>query len=639
MASRTIAWVSVAAGALPLVLGGPTAPAVAAAPARGAQIRVDQGGYLTDETKPARLMARAPVARGTTYQVRNEDGDVVLTGTVPTKPTGRWSKRYPAIYRLDVSGLHSAGRYRITVGGAVDARSPWFPVTADPAEVYRPLVTAGTTFFQTQRDGADVIPGALDRQPSHLLDRRAKVYRWPRMERGSDLILDRRLHRIGGPIDVEGGWFDAGDYVKFVHTTAYADVILFTSADLLGDQAPVELESEARFGLRWLSKMWQPRTKALYFQVGIGSGNRAGTFVGDHDVWRLPEADDADTSHLDRFMTHRPVFRAAAPGKRISPNLIGRMSAAFALAARADATSHPARARRELRTARQLYARAAIKHPPRPLVTALPHAFYPESSWRDDMELGAAAIARAAQSLDQPAAPYLRDAARFAHDFIAQRDPDTLNLYNTSALAHLMLAHAMREVPHGRLATTRTALVRDLARQIKIGRAHARHDAFGAGAPPDEYDVNSHSFALIATVAFYDQLTHSQRFQPFASQVRTWLLGGDPWGVTAMVGIGQRFPLCMQHQVANLSGSTDGSPPIAVGAVVNGPNGASEFDRHLGGFQDGMRHCTTKGRHLPRYDGQGSRYLDDVRVWQTNEPALDMTGAAILAGAAQLAVR
>ncbi len=94
-----------------------------------------------------------------------------------------------------------------------------------------------------------------------------------------------------------------------------------------------------------------------------------------------------------------------------------------------------------------------------------------------------------------------------------------------------------------------------------------------------------------------------------------------------------------QHQVANLSGSTDGSPPIAVGAVVNGPNGASEFDRHLGGFQDGMRHCTTKGRHLPRYDGQGSRYLDDVRVWQTNEPALDMTGAAILAGAAQLAVR
>ena len=37
-----------------------------------------------------------------------------------------------------------------------------------------------------------------------------------------------------------------------------------------------------------------------------------------------------------------------------------------------------------------------------------------------------------------------------------------------------------------------------------------------------------------------------------------------------------------------------------------------------------------------RYDGSGSVYLDDVRSWQTDEPALDMTGAAIIAAAAQL---
>jgi endoglucanase len=29
-------------------------------------------------------------------------------------------------------------------------------------------------------------------------------------------------------------------------------------------------------------------------------------------------------------------------------------------------------------------------------------------------------------------------------------------------------------------------------------------------------------------------------------------------------------------------------------------------------------------------------YLDDVRSWQTDEPALDMTGAAIVAAASQL---
>jgi hypothetical protein len=90
----------------------------------------------------------------------------------------------------------------------------------------------------------------------------------------------------------------------------------------------------------------------------------------------------------------------------------------------------------------------------------------------------------------------------------------------------------------------------------------------------------------------------------------------------------------MQHQVANLSGSLDGSPPIDVGAVVNGPNGKGNFEGGLGGFQDGMRHCAITT--YKAFDGHGSRYVDDVRAWQTDEPAIDMTGAAIAAAAAQL---
>ena len=39
------------------------------------------------------------------------------------------------------------------------------------------------------------------------------------------------------------------------------------------------------------------------------------------------------------------------------------------------------------------------------------------------------------------------------------------------------------------------------------------------------------------------------------------------------------------------------------------------------------------------FNGRGSRYVDDVRSWQTDEPALDMTGAAIIAAAAQQGIR
>ena len=48
-----------------------------------------------------------------------------------------------------------------------------------------------------------------------------------------------------------------------------------------------------------------------------------------------------------------------------------------------------------------------------------------------------------------------------------------------------------------------------------------------------------------------------------------------------------------------------------------------------------MRHCAaTHG--LRRFDGHGGRYVDDARSWQTDEPALDMTGAAVIGAAAQL---
>lgn len=598
------------------------------------ELRVNEGGWLSGETKRARLMTSAPV-RHARFEVVAADGSVALRGPVPTRSGGRWSARYPDVYVLDLTALRRPGSYHLVTSGDVRTTSARFAVT-DAGSVFGTLVADGVRFDQTQRDGADVVPGPLHREPSHLLDRHATVYAWPTMAKGSDLILDADLRPTGGPVDVAGGWFDAGDYLKFTHSAAYADVALWTSARLLGDRAPAGLVAEARYGERWLEKMWDPATGVLYLQVGIGSGNRAGTFSGDHDLWRLPQADDADTAERDRYVSHRPVFAANAPGARISPNLVGRTSAAFALAARSDAATDPARARHELALAESLYARAATDDPPKPLVTALPHAFYPESTWRDDMELGAAEIALAAQALGRPSAAYVVDSARWARGFVAARVSDTLNLYDTAALAHVALAHAMAGTSHGRLAVSRGDLLADLRRQIATGVARAAADPFGAAADVDAFDVNSHSYGLVATVALYDGLTGTSRYQGFASGVRTWLLGGDPWGVTSMVGVGERFPDCMQHQVANLSGSLDGSPPVDVGAVVNGPNGRGSFEGGLGGFQGGMRRCTSP--QLTAYDGQGSRYVDDVRAWQTDEPALDMTGAAILAGAAQLAL-
>ncbi|HEV2372266.1 MAG TPA: glycoside hydrolase family 9 protein [Streptosporangiaceae bacterium] len=601
------------------------------------QVRVDQVGFLPGETKQAYLMTTG-TASGVTFAVINSAGSTVLSGNVGSASRGSWNTNYPDVYPIDFSSLTAAGTYHIQVSGGVSASSPSFTVQS-ASSLYGGLVSDGVSFFQTQRDGPNVIPGPLNRQPSHLNDASASVYAHPHFASGgSDTITDANLTKIGGPVDVSGGWFDAGDYLKFTMTTAYADSLLFAAQRALGSAAPTSLAAEAHFGVSWLNKMWNQSTKTLYMQVGIGSGNSAGTFLGDHDLWRLPEADDSDTSSADRFAAaHRPVFEAASPGTKISPNLAGRVAAAFALAAQVDATSNPTQAAAEYQAAISVYAQANTTSPPSTLVTTLPNSYYTDSSWHEDMEFGAAEIALAAQALGHDPSTYLSQAATWASQYIASDTGDTFNLYDPSALAHADLIQAMDNAgdPAG-LAVTRTELVNDLKRQLTGAATVAASDIFHAGGDYTNFDVDSHTFGLVATEALYQKVSGDTSFASFATQQRNWLLGANAWGTSFMVGEGTTFPHCMQSQMANLAGSTNGSAPIDIGAVVNGPNGASNFSGGLGGYQSGMVACPPGGSNpFKAFDGHNSRWVDDVRSWQTDEPALDMTGTAVLGAALQ----
>ncbi|MEA2623622.1 MAG: endoglucanase [Chloroflexota bacterium] len=157
-------------------------------------------------------------------------------------------------------------------------------------------------------------------------------------------------------------------------------------------------------------------------------------------------------------------------------------------------------------------------------------------------------------------------------------------------------------------------------------------DPFRAGVTYDGFDAAPHAFGLVATAQLYRELTGDRRFSGLATSQRDWALGANAWGVSLMVGVGSRFPHCMQHVVANLAGSVDGSPPIVRGAVVNGPNDETLFEDGLGEFFDEGQTCPASGvDRFAKFTGHGSRFVDDVRSWQTVEPAIDFTAAAMLA--------
>ena len=175
---------------------------------------------------------------------------------------------------------------------------------------------------------------ALRTAPSHLNDADAMTYRTPKVD--GDGAFKGDLSPLGVRIDASGGWWDAGDYLKFVHATAYTDAVLLMGvrdfpAQMGARAGQADFDAEAQFGARWLLRMWDDRTRTLYYQVGIGNGNDS--IVSDHDIWRLPQDDDTYGGHdpAYRYIRHRPVFRAGPPGSPVSPNLAGRDAAALAL--------------------------------------------------------------------------------------------------------------------------------------------------------------------------------------------------------------------------------------------------------------------------------------------------------------------
>ena len=99
-----------------------------------------------------------------------------------------------------------------------------------------------------------------------------------------------------------------------------------------------------------------------------------------------------------------------------------------------------------------------------------------------------------------------------------------------------------------------------------------------------------------------------------------------------MVGEGTTFARCPQHVVANLSGRTDGAAPSETVPWSTARTAPALFEDGLGDYLDGMNHCPPDGKDAyARFTGHGSRYVDDVRSWQTSEPADDFTALGLYA--------
>ncbi|MGZ3681248.1 MAG: glycoside hydrolase family 9 protein [Ktedonobacterales bacterium] len=609
--------------------------------AGGAYVRVNQVGYATTATKRAYLLASA-VETGATFSLQNASGATVFSAPIGTN-LGSWSSAYPDVYALDFDSVSAAGTYTISVSGPLAAASPSFKIDT-AANVYAGAMANALSFFQNERDGANYIPSALRTAPGHLNDSSAMTYLTPSYNAGSGRFSGD-LTSLGIRINASGGWWDAGDYLKFVMTTSYTVDLLQIGvrdfpAQLGATSAQSNFSAEAKFGADFLQQMWDDTSKTLYYQVGIGTGNAK--TIGDHDIWRLPQDDDTygGTSSLYRYIRNRPVFRAAAPDSQISPNLAGRLSASFALCYQLYHTSNPTYANQCLLSAEHIFDLANTSWSGN-LLTAIPYSFYPETEWRDDLELGASELYYALAAGGLPAglphtdpAFYLQQAAHWANAYITGPNDaaDSLNLYDVSALSHYELHRAITQAgnPTG-LEVTQSALLADLKKQLDKAVTQAGTDPFGFGFTWGAWDTTTHGAGLVVMASEYDKLTSSTAYASYGVRWLANILGANAWGTSLIVGDGTTFPHCMQHQVTNLAGSLDGTPPILAGAAVEGPNAKATT-----GTLTNMKACPVNGVDVfAPFNSSSSVFRDNVQSYDTVEPAIDLTASSPLAFAWQ----
>jgi endoglucanase len=633
--------------------------------AESAFVRVNQLGYAAGGSKRAYLMSSA-AETGATFSVKTSAGATVFGPAAIGASLGSWSTAYHNIYALDFDSLAMAGTYTINVSGPIAASSPDFKVDS-ATNVYTSALDNSLYFYQNERDGQNFVATPLRTAAAHLNDQAAKAYVTPSVNSSGRFSGDLTPATFSGSpvtVDAMGGWWDAGDYLKFVQTHSYLMAMMLIGVrDFPGQmgatgvtQNGLHFTDEAKFGLDWLQNMWDDNNKIFYYQVGIGGGNAK--TISDHDIWRLPQVDDTynGCSSLYRYICNRPVFVNPAAvnssgqiqaGALISPNLAGRLAADFALCYHIYQTSNPTYANQCLSSAEHIFDLANTA-PSGNLLTAIPFSFYPETEWRDDLELGATELYFAVQGCGSscpinlhPASYYLQQAATWANAYITGPNDakDTLNLYDVSGLAHFELYRALSLAGNpSRLATTQAALLADLQKQLNNAIAQSAADPFGFGFPWATYDTTSHGGGLAVMAAEYSYLNgpalnNSTSPGVYAGRQLGNILGANAWGVSLIVNDGTTFPLCMQHQVTNLVPMPPNGPPFLSGAAVEGPNSIAAK-----GTLTNMVACPPNGVDtFAQFNGSGAVFKDNVQSYSTVEPAIDLTASSFLAFSWQMA--
>lgn len=511
-------------------------------------IRANQLGFLPNDYKSGVIIAEGELA-GRTFKIIDAINKKTAYSDNIGKNLGTYGN-FKFSYKIDFTQVKTPGNYFIEIDGE---KSVPFKINSS---LYNGIVDSLMIFFKIQRCGPT---NPYMHDVCHLYD----VYK---------IVGDNSVQTA----DLTGGWHDAGDYIKFLGTTAYTTYMLLFSYEFDKSKfdfdnnkngAPDILE-EAKVGIDWLLRCNYSKYK-LVTQVQDLSDHSAG--------WRMPENDSL------RYL------RAGYTG--LGKNQIGLYTAVMALASRIwrETFYDDQFADRCLTAAENIYS---LRNEA-PDVDKSQTGMYQDSRFWGKLSLGAVELYNTTKfNL------FLNDAKMYAD---SAKSDYWWSWGDINSLAHYRLAKI--ESRYGQYV---------LNNLVKFN-SYRWQSLYEDGMAPTWGTTNSLLGVALQAILFKD-LTRSSIFDSLAVAQRDFVLGKNNWGVSFVFNIGKVFSKNIHHQISYLNGG------YLPGAVSAGPAPVSLLKNYQ---------IERKNNTYNRFNLDTVKYFDDRMDYITNEPTIGTNATAV----------
>jgi len=272
-------------------------------------LRINQAGYTPERAKAAVVLSESDIA-GQSWELKSGEKTILSGKLGAAKRSDNYYVAQPFYYTIDFSSAKTIGTYTLELAGA----SERIRILEDPYSIFAKQALAHLNAMRSRHSGdnATVVHTAKG-------DWRAGAWQEASPRR---------------TLDMSGGHYDAGDYIKFTLNEAYLAWHLLTAYQENPHFAPDVLEV-AKYSLDYLLKTF-PDENTFVIQVGDANDHKQG--------WRLPENDALNGK--------RPALCA------LSRTHMGSTAAALALGAQVFEKIDPSMAKHYASKAKAIYERA-----------------------------------------------------------------------------------------------------------------------------------------------------------------------------------------------------------------------------------------------------------------------------------------